>query len=204
METVMIVDDDPAIREVFTLFLERAGYLVHAAPGGKECLDLLKAVQPDLLLLDIMMEPMDGWETLDAIKSNNATRQVPVMMVSAKQPTRTEILQHGSQIEEYIFKPIEFAALFRSIASVIEHCQDVQKEAENLEKAGGDRNVIHEYYNLVRSVTNIKKLMPRFRYAWGGDEDMIRVQEEHLIQIRKNLGLGTHRPLSAGGDLRGQ
>jgi CheY-like chemotaxis protein len=205
METVMIVDDDPAIREVFTLFLERAGYLVHAAPGGKECLELLQTVQPDLLiLLDIMMEPIDGWETLDAIKSNTATRQVPVMMVSAKQPTRTEILQHGSQIEDYIFKPIELAALSRSVAAVIEHCQDVQRETETLEKAGSNRNAIYEYYNRLRSVTIIKKLMQRFRDVRGEDEDMIRVQEEQLTRIRKNLEHGTHQPLSSGGDLRGQ
>jgi CheY-like chemotaxis protein len=204
METIMIVDDAPAIREVFTLFLERTGYLVHAAPGGMECLELLKTVQPDLLLLDIMMEPMDGWETLDAIKSTNATRQVPVMMVSAKPPTRTEILQHGSQIEDYILKPVEFTALSRSVASVIEHCRDVQKEAENLEKAGSDRNAIHEYYNCVRSVTILKKLVQRFRDAVGGNGDMIRVQEEQLTRIRKNLEPGTHRPRSSGGDIRGQ
>jgi DNA-binding response OmpR family regulator len=204
METVMIVDDTPAIREVFTLFLERAGYLVHAATGGKECLALLKTVRPDLLLLDIMMEPMGGWETLDAIKSTVAAWQVPVIMLSAKQPTRTEILQHGSQIEDYIVKPVEFSALSRSVASVIQHCQDMQKEAESLEKAGSDRNAIYEYYSCLRSVTIIKKLMQRFRDTWGGDEDMIRMQEEKLMRIRKNLERGTHRPLSSGGDLRGQ
>jgi CheY-like chemotaxis protein len=151
-----------------------------------------------------MMEPMDGWETLDAIKSSSATRQVAVMMVSAKPPTRNEILEHGSQIEDYIVKPVEFSALSRSVAAVIEHCRDVQKEAESLKKAGSDRNAIYEYYNRLRSVTIIKKLMPRFRDVWGGDEDMIRAQEEQLIRIRKNLEQGTHRPLSSGGDLRGQ
>jgi CheY-like chemotaxis protein len=205
METVMIVDDTPAIREVFTLSLERSGYLVHAVMGGRECLELLQTVQPDLLiLLDIMMEPMDGWETLDAIKSTSATRQVPVTMVSAKPPTRTEILEHGSQIEDYIFKPIDLAALSRSLASVIEHCKNVQREVENLEKAGSDRDAIHEYYNRQRSVTLLKKLMHRFRDANRGDEDMIRMQEEQLTRFRKNLEQGTHHPLSSGGDIRGQ
>jgi len=204
MQIVMVVDDDPAIREVFTLILERAGYLVHAAPGGKECLELLMTVQPDLLLLDIMMNPLDGWETLDAIQWSNATRQVPVMMVSAKPPTRTEILEHGSQIEDYIFKPIDLAVLSRSLAAVIEHCKNVQREAESLEKAGSDRDAIHEYYSLVRSVTILKKLMQRFRDANRGDEDMIRMQEEHLVLIRKNLEQGTHQPLSLGGDIHGQ
>jgi two-component system OmpR family response regulator len=195
MQTVMIVDDDPAIREIFTLTLERSGYLVHAAPGGKECLGLLKTVQPDLLLLDIMMAPMDGWETLDAIKRSDATRQVPVIMLSAKPPTRTEILEHGSQIEDYIFKPIELAELSRSVASVIEHCRDVQREAENLEKAGSERNAIDEYYNRQRRVTIFNKLVPRFRGAAGGDEDMIRMLEEELMRIRKKLEQGTSGPL---------
>ena len=200
----MIVDDTPAIREVFTLSLERSGYLVHAVMGGRECLELLKTVQPDLILLDIMMEPEDGWETLDAIKSNPATRQVPVMMFTAKTPTRTEIREHGSQIEDYIFKPVELAALSRSVASVIENCRVVLREKESLIQAGSDRDTIHEYYNRLRSVTLIKKLMHRFRDAEGGDEDMIRIQEEQMARFRKNLGPGTDRLRSWGGEIHGQ
>jgi CheY-like chemotaxis protein len=204
METVMIVDDDPAIREIFTVILERSGYIVHAAPGGKECLELLKTVQPDLLLLDIMMNPMDGWETLNAIKSSEATRQVPVIMLSAKPPTRSEILEHGSQIEDYIFKPIELTALSRSVASVINHCKNVQREAESLEKAGSEQNAIFEYYNRQRRVTMLKKLMQRFRGSTGGDEDMIRMQEEQLTRIRKKLKKGSDQPRSSGSDIHGQ
>ena len=69
MDTVLIVDDDPAIREIFTVYLEMEGYRILAAAGGMECLDLLKTQKPDLILLDMMMEPMDGWETLLAIRS---------------------------------------------------------------------------------------------------------------------------------------
>jgi two-component system OmpR family response regulator len=63
MDTILIVDDEPAIREIFTAYLERGGYTSLAVAGGMECLETLKTQKPDLILLDLMMEPMDGWET---------------------------------------------------------------------------------------------------------------------------------------------
>ena len=64
MFTILVVDDSPFIVDVFVTMLERGGYRTVAAYGGEECLEILKTVTPDLILLDIMMEPMDGWETL--------------------------------------------------------------------------------------------------------------------------------------------
>ncbi len=86
MYTILVVDDSPFIVDVFVTMLERGGYRTVAAHGGEECLEILKTVTPDLILLDIMMEPMDGWETLEKIKENPATKDIPVLMLTAKQP----------------------------------------------------------------------------------------------------------------------
>ena len=85
MYTILVVDDSPFIVDVFVTMLERGGYRTVAAYGGEECLGILKTVTPDLILLDIMMEPMDGWETLEKIKENPATKDIPVLMLTAKQ-----------------------------------------------------------------------------------------------------------------------
>jgi CheY-like chemotaxis protein len=80
MYTVLVVDDSPFIVDVFVTMLERGGYQAIAAYSGEEGLEILKTVAPDLILLDIMMEPMDGWETLENIKINPKTREIPVLM----------------------------------------------------------------------------------------------------------------------------
>jgi len=69
MYTILIVDDSPMIVDVFATMLQRGGYKPITSLSGEECLEVLKTTPPDLILLDIMMEPMDGWETLEKIKS---------------------------------------------------------------------------------------------------------------------------------------
>jgi len=90
MNTILVVDDSPFIVDVFINMLERGGYRSIAAYSGQECLDILKDVRPDLILLDIMMEPMDGWETLEHVKNNSETKEIPVLMLTAKQLTSEE------------------------------------------------------------------------------------------------------------------
>ncbi len=83
-DTIMIVDDSSFIVDGLIAILKRKGYKPIPAHGGDECLEILKTTIPDLILLDIMMEPMDGWETLERLKSNPATKGIPVLMFSAK------------------------------------------------------------------------------------------------------------------------
>lgn len=64
MYTFLMVDNDPDIRDFFRIFLTRQGHTIHTVPGGKECIEILQTLTPDLIVPEIMMEPMDGWETL--------------------------------------------------------------------------------------------------------------------------------------------
>jgi len=115
MNTILVVDDSPFIVDVFVTMLERGGYRTIAAYGGEECLEILKTVTPDLILLDIMMEPMDGWETLDHIKSDPVTRDLPVLMFSAKKITPEEAQEHCLNIEDFVSKPVNPAQLLDAI-----------------------------------------------------------------------------------------
>ncbi len=80
-KTIMIVDDDTNISELMTLYLDKEGYETHTYPDGKEALKAFSDLAPDLLLLDIMMPEMDGYEVLTEIRK---TSKVPVIMVTAK------------------------------------------------------------------------------------------------------------------------
>ena len=144
MDTILLVDDDPAVREIFTVFLENGGYRVMAAKGGAECTEMLQASRPDLILLDLMMEPMDGWETLLAIRRNPATEPVPVMIVTGKQPEPAEIVQYGSMIEDFIVKPVDFSTIVMSLHQTIEKSHDLTREVFRKVREQGDPEAVYE------------------------------------------------------------
>ena len=189
MYTLMLVDDDPAIREIFSIFLKKTGFQVHVVPGGKECLDFLKTTVPDLILLDIMMEPMDGWATLNAIKKNPATHPIPVILLTVKQPTPDELRQYGKWIEDYMMKPVDFKTLAGSLTEIIESHRNMHREVKRLKIEGFDPAVIDEYCNLRQTIVVSKKLVHRFRDTWRVNDDGVRMQEERLRQLRVTLGL---------------
>ncbi len=81
---VMVVDDEPDIVAVVGRMLKKAGYDVIEAHNGKECLQKLKKEKPDLILLDVMMPDILGWDVCRKIKEDEATRSIPVAMLTVK------------------------------------------------------------------------------------------------------------------------
>ncbi len=133
---IMIVDDSPYIVDGLVALLKRRGYQPVPAHGGDECLSLLQTTRPDLILLDIMMEPMDGWETLEFVKKNPVTKDIPVLMFSAKKITPSEAEEHSMSIDDFVSKPVNPMQLLESIEQVFERRKDVAMEALLARDAG--------------------------------------------------------------------
>ncbi len=106
MSTVLIVDDDPEIANIFRIFLEKEGYTPIIATDGNACLERLQHHPCDVILLDIMMAPMDGWETLMRIKTNPQTSPIPVIMISGKSLDGNEQEKYGAMFYQYLMKPL--------------------------------------------------------------------------------------------------
>jgi len=81
-KTILIVDDDPMNREVMEAFLESAGYQVRLANNGKRGLDAAREYSPHLIILDVKMPDMDGYEVCAILKANDATKHIPVLIVT--------------------------------------------------------------------------------------------------------------------------
>ncbi len=184
MHTLVLVDDDPAVRDIFSTFLKKSEYQVHTVSGGKECLDLLKTTVPDLILLDIMMEPMDGWETLNAIKKNPATRTIPVIMLTGKQPTYNEIIHYGGWVEGYMMKPMDFKTFEQSLAVFFERDSQMHRDVGQMQKEGFDPVLIHEYYQLVRISAIIEHIRQHFGKTWRLNDADYRIRKERLHQLQ--------------------
>lgn len=102
--TILIADDEAEIRDIFSLYLEQAGYKTLQAENGVTALDILSKEKVDLLLLDIMMPGMNGYQTLKKIRETN---NIPVIMVSAKTAESDKILGLDMGADDYITKPFQ-------------------------------------------------------------------------------------------------
>ena len=178
MYTILVVDDSPFVVDVFVTMLERGGYRTVAAYGGTECLEILKTVIPDLILLDIMMEPMDGWETLEHIKENPETKEIPVLMLTAKQLTPAEAQEYGIYIEDYILKPITHRELYDAITYVLHRRQALRLDVETARKAGFGTEIINEYARLVKSIDVNHRLMKILESTYNFNDSTVSVSED--------------------------
>ena len=118
--TVMVVDDSPTIRKILALTLERAGYQVFAENNGTAALERLREVVPNVILLDIAMPDLDGYEVCKRIKQDPRTEAVPVIMLSGKGAFFDKVKGHMAGATEYLTKPFETPAV---LAVVTSHCQ---------------------------------------------------------------------------------
>ncbi len=204
MYTILVVDDSPMIVDVFVTMLERGGYRPITAYSGEECLQTLQTTAPDLVLLDIMMEPMDGWETLENIKKNPETKNIPVLMLTAKPLTPEEANAYGAYIEDYILKPTTHHQLYDAIEHVLARRHSIAADVERARDAGVDQRIIDEYERLSKSVDINKRLLKILETTYsikdakaGMGENItraiksmatsIKLQEERLQQIREQF-----------------
>jgi len=113
----MVVDDDPAVRTVVRRILENEGYEVVESENGEECLRMLQnGERPDLILLDVMMPKMDGWEVSRRIKANTSLSSIPICMLTAKTSTMDALMSlESAGAEWHLNKPISRALLLQTV-----------------------------------------------------------------------------------------
>ncbi len=119
MPKVLIVDDETHIVKIIAYKLRGAGYDIASAADGVEALEAVRADRPDLILLDIMMPRMDGYETLEHLKGDPATRDIPVFLLTVK--SKEADRQRGWQLgcDDYITKPFSPGKLLERIEQAL-------------------------------------------------------------------------------------
>jgi len=118
--TVIYIEDDLEMIDLVVMILQRRGFVVKGAHGGRQGLDMVLAEPPDLILLDLMMPDIEGWEVFQQIKANEATCNIPVIVITARaQPIDRVLGIHVAKVEEYICKPFRPQELLDSIDRVM-------------------------------------------------------------------------------------
>jgi DNA-binding response OmpR family regulator len=117
---VIYIEDDQEMIDLVVLILSRRGFQIQGAHGGRNGLDLIHQDPPDLVLLDLMMPGLDGWEVYQQLKANESTRNIPVIVVTAKaQPIDRVLGLHIAKVDDYIAKPFRPQELLDSIERVM-------------------------------------------------------------------------------------
>lgn len=102
---VLVVDDEPEIRELCRVNLEFEGFEVLEAADGAEALRVVREQQPDVVFLDLMMPGIDGWDVLHALKEDDRTARIPVILLTAKSGEEDQMRGFQEGILEYVSKP---------------------------------------------------------------------------------------------------
>jgi DNA-binding response OmpR family regulator len=113
---ILVIEDDRNISDLLQLYLEKEGYAVTTAPDGRQGMDKFHSFQPDLVLLDIMMPVMNGWETCRAIR---AEAQTPIIMLTAKSETDDKVMGLKAGADDYIAKPFEMKEVLARIEAIL-------------------------------------------------------------------------------------
>lgn len=117
---VVCIEDEPQMVDLLILILKTNGFEAFGALSGLDGLELIKSVKPDLVLLDLMMPEMDGWQVYQRMKDDEHMRAIPVIIVTAKaQPIDETLARSIAKVDDYVIKPFSPNALVQKINKVL-------------------------------------------------------------------------------------
>lgn len=118
-ETILIVDDESANRDSLTAVVEAEGYHAECANSGTQAIAAILESPPDLILLDVTMPGMDGYEVASVLKRNPATASIPIIMVTANAGRAARVVGLGTGAEDYLTKPVDCAELALKVRNLL-------------------------------------------------------------------------------------
>lgn len=116
---IVYIEDEQEMIDLVSLILSRKGYDIIGANGGREGLETVRQELPDLVLLDLMMPDLDGWDVYQQLKAEENTKDIPVIVITAKAQSIDKVLGlHIAKVDDYISKPFSPQDLVKSIERV--------------------------------------------------------------------------------------
>ena len=128
-KTVLVVDDDRPLRTLCRAGLEEAGFRVLEAADGEEALASVHDEHPDLILLDIMMPGISGWEVTSTLLADRSTDQIPIIFMTARTELADRVRAFGLGAQEYVTKPFDPQALAKTVAKTLDEIDRGERDA---------------------------------------------------------------------------
>ncbi len=209
--SILLVDDDPDIIEFLQYNFKKNNYTVYTANNGKDGLDIARKKKPDLIILDIMMEGMDGIQTCEKIREIGKSNDSIIMFLSARGEDYTQIAGFEAGADDFVVKPINPKVLLKRVEAILKRKSDLEstdyKNASNLTKIGKliiDRDKYEILFNdkkitLPRKEFNLIELLASkpdkvftrdeiFDKVWGDTFVGDRTIDVHIRKLREKFG----------------
>ncbi len=132
-ERILVVDDEFAICELISEALKRQGYRVDTASDGDTALDKAEATLPDLLLLDLMLPRLDGWEVCRRLKAQESTKRIPIMMLTARRDEKDLVAGLEIGADDYLRKPFSLGELVARAKALIRRATPEQASEKSVQ-----------------------------------------------------------------------
>jgi len=116
---ILIVEDEANIVSLISIRLERLGHSINSADNGVAALDLVHEIKPDLILLDVMLPMLNGFQVLQQLKANPATAAIPVIMLTARGHERDIAAGLEGGADDYLIKPFSFPELIARVSTTL-------------------------------------------------------------------------------------
>ena len=206
-ETVLIVEDEEDILNLLQFNFESAGFDVHTTGDGREGLALARRLKPDIVLLDLMLPGMDGFDICKSLKRDQETAQIPVVMLTARGEEVDRIVGLELGADDYVVKPFSFRDLLLRVRAVLRRSTGQPAERATMERDGLSidleaHKVFIEGKEVGLTATEFKLLSellrtsPRVRprdqlltSVWGYEfEGYARTVDTHVRRLRQKLG----------------
>lgn len=219
-QRILIVEDEEAIVEVVSQALRRHGYETASAADGDDALEKVFSLRPDLVILDLMLPKMDGWEVCRRLKADRKTASVPILMLTARREERdvVEGLEIGA--DDYMKKPFSLAELAARVKALLRRSGSgeggrvvedgdlrIETDGETALLRGVPLDLSPTEFRLVEAlarrmgrVVPREELLSKIWSFYGGDT---RTVDVHISRLRKKLDDGK-RPALAVSSLRGR
>ena len=177
---IMVVDDDPNIRELVRLYLEKEGFEVTCAERGDEAVKMFRASPPNLMLLDVMLPGMDGWQVCREVRKIS---NIPIIMLTAKDETFDKVLGLELGADDYIVKPFDMKELVARIKAVIRRFQVAEAPEKELVFPGLTINISQYTVTYMGKPLEMPPREIELLYFLASHPGMVFTREQLLEQV---------------------
>ena len=177
---IMVVDDDPNIRELVRLYLEKEGFEVTCAERGDEAVKMFRATPPNLMLLDVMLPGMDGWQVCREVRKIS---NIPIIMLTAKDETFDKVLGLELGADDYIVKPFDMKELVARIKAVIRRFQVAEAPEKELVFPGLTINISQYTVTYMGKPLEMPPREIELLYFLASHPGMVFTREQLLEQV---------------------
>ncbi|PKL60890.1 MAG: hypothetical protein CVV33_00350 [Methanomicrobiales archaeon HGW-Methanomicrobiales-4] len=180
---ILLIDDNERLTQIYQMILRKQGYETEIVLDSSHALEKIRTENPDLVLLDIMMEPLTGWEVLQQIREDTELSNLPVIILTGKIMTMDEALLYGMKIDGFVMKPLERTMLVTAIEEVWEILEECQARYKRALDAGLSEEKASECRRMIRK----RRILSYLKDILTRQERIVNLRPDEQSEMKNTI-----------------